>query len=104
MSGHKQFGDMHVGTLVDCLAAPDDARDVVACARDVLKADGVDLIISNQSSEAWRHALQACGFLNGPSNLPFLAAPQLAALVQPFDEASRRFHINRGDGDGPIHL
>ena len=104
MSGHKQFGNMHVGTLVDCLAAPDDARDVTACARDVLESDGVDLMVSNQASEAWCRALRECGFLQGPSNLPFFAAPPLAALLQPFEENAKRFHLNRGDGDGPINL
>jgi hypothetical protein len=104
MYGHKQFGNMHVGTLVDCLAEPQDARDVVACARNALQSDGVDLIVSNQCSQAWCHALRDCGFLRGPSNFPFVAAPQLAARLQPFGKASQSFHFNRGDGDGPIHL
>ena len=89
MSGHKHFGDMRVGTLVDCLAKPEDARDVVACARDVLEANGADLIVSNQGSRAWGQALKHCGFLQGPSNLPFLASPKLAALLEPFAETPR---------------
>jgi hypothetical protein len=104
MSGHKQFGDMHVGTLVDCLAAPHDAHDVVACAKNVLESSGVDLIVSNQCSQAWQTALRDCGFLSGPSNFPFLAAPRLAARLQPFQATSAGFHLNRGDGDGPINL
>jgi len=104
MSGHKQFGNMRVGTLVDCLAKPDDTRDVVACARDCLVADGADLLISNQASQAWCKALKECGFLEGPSNFPFLAAPKIAALLDPFKESAKTFHLNRGGGDGPIHL
>jgi hypothetical protein len=104
MSGHRQFGDMRVGTLVDCLAKPDDTRDVVACARDCLINGGADLLISNQAHQAWCHALKDCGFLEGPSNFPFLAAPKLAALLAPFKETAADFHFNRGGGDGPIHL
>ena len=104
MSGHKQFGDMRVGTLVDCLARPADASDVVACARDVLESGSADLIISNQCSQAWCQELRECGFFEGPSNLPFLASPKLAAQLQPLQENAATFHINRGDGDGPIHL
>ncbi|MEN6407982.1 MAG: hypothetical protein ABFC77_16125 [Thermoguttaceae bacterium] len=104
MAGHKQFGDMRVGTLVDCLARPDDAGDVVACARDVLESGGADLLISSQCSLAWGRALRDCGFMEGPSNLPFLASPKLAARLQPLAENAATFHFNRGDGDGPIHL
>jgi hypothetical protein len=104
MSDHKHFGDMRVATLVGSLSKPDDARDVVACARDVLEADDADLIVSSQGSRDWGLALRHCGFLHGPSNLPFLAAPKLAALLEPFAENAKAFHLNRGDGDGPIHL
>ena len=104
MSDHKQFGNMRVGTLVDCLAKPDDARDVVACCRDFLIADGADLLISNQASQAWGTALRECGFLEGPSNFPFVASPKLAAFLEPFQETAKAFHLNRGGGDGPIHL
>jgi hypothetical protein len=104
MSGHSYFGGMRVGTLVDCLAKPEDARDVVACAQAVLETNGADLIVSNQGSRVWGQALSDCGFLSGPSNLPFLAAPKLAALLEPFAKNADSFHLNRGDGDGPINL
>jgi hypothetical protein len=104
MSDHRQFGNMRVGTLVDCFAKPDDARDVTACARDFLVEEGADLLISNQAHQGWSQALKDCGFLEGPSNFPFLAAPKLAALLAPFQETAKGFHLNRGGGDGPIHL
>jgi len=103
-SGHKHFGDMRVGTLVGSLSKPEDAADVVACARDVLEANGADLIISNQGSRAWGRALKECGFLRGPSNLPFFASPKLAPHLEPFAKNAKTFHLTRGDGDGPIHL
>jgi hypothetical protein len=104
MSGHKQFGDMRVGTIVGTLSMPEDASDVIACALDVLEAEGADLIISNQGSRVWGQALKCSGFLQGPSNFPFFASPKLAAELEPFLENAPMFHLNRGDGDGPIHL
>ncbi len=104
MSGHKFFGRMRVGSLVDCLARPEDAADVAACARGVLEDAGVDLIVSNQAHAAWCGALKRCGFLRGPSNFLFTAAPKLACRLEPFAGKLATFHLNRGDGDGPINL
>jgi len=104
MSGHRYFGQMRVGSLVDCLARPEDAADVAACARQVLEDAGVDLIVSNQSHAAWCRGLKRCGFLSGPSNFLFTAAPKLACRLEPFAEKLAAFHLNRGDGDGPINL
>jgi len=104
MSGHKHFGNMRVGTLVDCLAGPDDARHVVACVREYLEAAGSDLIISNQASLAWCQALRRNGFIRFTSNFPFFSSPALTRRIQPLEENAASFHLNRADGDGPIHL
>jgi hypothetical protein len=104
MSGHSHFGNMRVGTLADCLAAPEDANDVVSCASHVLEAGGTDLMVSNQASLAWCNALRTCGFISGPSNFGFAAAPALAAAISPLENRLDTFHLNRGDGDGPINL
>ncbi|MGE5648168.1 MAG: hypothetical protein ACM336_20515 [Acidobacteriota bacterium] len=100
MRGHKQFGDLRVGTIADCLALPQDAEAVTAAAAGWLSARGVDLIVSNQSHAAWGRALERSGFLRGPSNYVFAASRKLAEALGGFEE----MHINRGDGDGPIHL
>jgi hypothetical protein len=98
MHDHKQFGDMRVGTIVDGLGDP----AVIRAATGLLEARGVDLIISNQLHRDWSAALLDAGFRRGPSNYLFAASPALAALAaNPSDDA---IHINRGDGDGPIHL
>jgi len=104
MTNHKQFGGMQVGTLVDCLASPADAADVVACAAQVLEHGGADILVSNQSSETWCQALCASGFLAGPSNFGLTASPALAKQIGPIRDRMPTFHLNRGDGDGPIHL
>lgn len=104
MTGHKQFGNLRVGTIVDGLADPDDAPLVVAAAARELEHRGVDLIVSNQTHKAWGQGLRSAGFLTGPSNFIFSASKQLVASLAPFGERVTESHINRGDGDGPMHL
>jgi hypothetical protein len=104
MRDHKYFGDLRVGSIVDCFADPGDAAIIAAQALADLKARGVDLIVSNQSNKAWGAGLRTAGFLQGPSNFLFAASPQLAARLDPFEAHQGEMHFNRGDGDGPIHL
>jgi hypothetical protein len=104
MEGNKYFGDMKVGTLVDCLARPEDAADVITAARLELEAQGADLIVSNQASRKWCCGLRRNGFFEGTSNFPFLASKPVAGLLDPLEAFAPDFHLNRGDGDGPINL
>lgn len=98
MQHDQYFGDLRVGTIVDCLAKPEDAATVIRAARIYLERRGVDLIISNQSHPAWIAALRADWFFSGPTNFLLGASPALCAL------GVADWHINRGDGDGPVHL
>ena len=100
MQAHKQFGDMRVATIVDGVADPADAGIVIAAAARELERRGVDLIITNQMHLDWAPA----GFMEGPSNYIFSASKKLSELLAPFETNVKRGHINRGDGDGPIHL
>jgi hypothetical protein len=102
MRGHKQFGDLRVGSIVDALAPPEEAVAVVRTAAKVLEQRGVDLIISNQLHRAWSHALAESGFRQGPTNFLLALSPALAARIEGL--ADHGIHINRSDGDGPIHL
>jgi hypothetical protein len=104
MKEHKQFGGLRVGTIADCLALPEDAEAVIAASAACLSGRRVDLIVSNQSHTAWCAALERCGFLCGPSNYVYAASKKLAEALDPFDVNRNEIHINRGDGDGPIHL
>jgi hypothetical protein len=124
MQHHKQFGDMRVGTIVDCLAPPESAAAVIRAATSVLEQRGVDLIVSNQLHAAWSRALVESGFREGPSNFLLALSPAFAQGAGGCLDRSRpggytvaapmacaaggakhdQFHINRGDGDGPIHL
>jgi hypothetical protein len=102
MRGHKQFGEMRVGSIVDCLATPGAAGGVIGAATGMLEKRGVDLIVSNQLHHAWSSALEKAGFRKGPSNFLLALSPALAAVAG--DAPDHDLHFNRGDGDGPIHL
>jgi hypothetical protein len=78
MQGHKQFGDMRVGTIVDCLAPQESAGAVIRAAAGLLEQRGVDLIVSNQLHGAWCTALVESGFRMGPSNFLLALSPALA--------------------------
>jgi hypothetical protein len=104
MKNHRQFGDMRVGSVVDCLALPGEERAVVALSTRHLAHAGVDLIVSNQLHDSWVRAFRCQGYLEAPSNFIFFSSPRLTEKVAPFETSRRRIHMTRGDGDGPIHL
>ena len=102
--GHRQFGAMRVGSLVDGLALPEDIPAVVTGSSHFLRERGVDLLVSNQSHEGWIAAFKQSGFLSGPTNFILALSPALVRMLEPLDQTRPTFHINRGDGDGPINL
>ena len=104
MKDSNHFGNMKVGTLVDGFCDPAETATVVDCARRELETRGADLIVSNQTHQTWCDGLRAAGFLTGPTNFHFAASPQLAKEFAPLANSLSTFHINRGDGDGPVHL
>ncbi len=101
---HKQFGSMRLGSIADCLAAPEDAALVVRAAVAELRKRGADVVVTNQNHSAWNAALKSAGFLSGPSNFVWAISPGLKARLEPLAETLPHAHINRGDGDGPINL
>lgn len=104
MKNNKYFGDLRVGSIADCLAAPEDAPAVVQMATQALENRGVDLLISNHSHAVWGQAFRSAGFLQGPSNFIFAASPNLSEKLQPFAAHCTKIYLNRGDGDGPVNL
>jgi hypothetical protein len=95
-----KYGNMRVGSVVDCFALPENHFAVVRCATQALERDGFDLILSNQSHQAWGAAFKAAGYPPGPSNFLFAASKKLAELLGPFEEVRPRMHLTRADGDG----
>ena len=104
MRDHNHFGNLRVGSIVDCLALPEQASGVVRAATRILEARGVDLIVSNQSHAAWCAALQSAGFLPGPSNFRFAASRELAKKLDPFPTTFGHIHLNWADSDRPVRL
>ena len=82
LHGHRHFGNMRLGSIVDCFAEPENAASVIEQARSVLVRQGVDLIVSNQSHSAWCAALKACGFISGPSNFIFASSKALTRKIE----------------------
>jgi len=104
MSDHHYFGNMRVGSIIDCLSINNKAADVFAVTEKYFKRNNVDLIISNQSHSEYQSAFIENGFLKGPSNLIFATSRQLTKALGLNDGTLVNVHINRGDGDGPMHL
>lgn len=96
----SKYGDLRVGSVVDCFALPGEMLSVVRGATKTLEQQGFDLILSNQSHQAWSEAFKAAGYLAGPSNFIFAASKKLAELLSPFEEVHPRMHLTRADGDG----
>ena len=95
-----KYGSMRVGSVVDCFALPGELFSVVRCATLTLEQQGFDLLLSNQSHQAWGAAFKAAGYLRGPSNFIFAASKKLTELLAPFEEVRPRMHLTRADGDG----
>jgi hypothetical protein len=104
LRNHKQFGNMRLGSIVDCLSLPDEEFNTIDPVWRYLYNRDVDLVVSNQANSRWCEALARCGFLRGPSNFALSLSPELEELVGPVAETMKRMHFNRSDGDGPVHL
>lgn len=104
MTRNRHFGDMRVGSIVDCFSAPADAHAVISVADAFLTQRGVDIVVSNQLHPQWCQALEAAGYEAGPSNFLFYYSEELAERLDSSEKWTERIHINRGDGEGPGQL
>ena len=104
MEGDDRFGSLRVGSLVDCLAAPEDAVAVVAAAFRFLRDRGVDLVVSNQAHPSWIDAFAANGFVIVKDRRVFAASPALQAALEPWPQTSQGLHLTNMDGHGPMAL
>lgn len=104
MRSHPHFGDLQVGTVLDCLALPGYRDAVARAATRQLEDDGVDLLVTNQAHHAWVDAFRRAGFLTGPSNYVLAMSKQLTDLLEPLAQREHQIHITRGDADGRNQL
>ena len=104
MNGHNYFGNMRVGSLVDCLALPGMEDEVVFAAVRHLKRQQAEIIVTNLSHHRWRAAAESQGLCPATSNFIFAASKPVAAMIEAVDGKMERIHMNRGDGSGPENL
>jgi hypothetical protein len=104
MRSSKYFGNLRVGSIVDCFAEPENARAVIQAAAACLDERGVDLVACNHAHGAWTDALSGSGFLRGPSNFIYGASKPLRELTTSVAVARGEPYLMRGDGDGPVNL
>jgi hypothetical protein len=95
-----KYGNMRVGSLVDCWGVVGEELAIVRSATHTLREQGFDLILTNQSHVRWCAALQANGYLSGPSNFIYAASKKLIEHLSPFAPVRPLMHFNRADGDG----
>ena len=91
------FGDLRVGIISDAFADPDRAAVVLGAGVRRLAADGVDLVVTNQTHPAWCAAIRKLGFWPGPSTLAFSWSPSAGESIGD----PHGVHMTRSDGDGP---
>ena len=96
----RKFGDMRVGSVVDCWALPENRGATVRAAVQALERRGVDLIVTNQAHHLWCRAFATSGFLKGPSTFVMALSKKLTELLQPLQKDQPLLHITRADGDG----
>ena len=104
LNNHKQFGYMHLGSIVDCLSLKGYERIIINKTSEMLKKKGVDLIASNQSHIFWKKAFEMNSFISGPSNFIFASSKALSEKLMSNIKLKDHIHLTRGDGDGPINL
>jgi hypothetical protein len=104
MKGEHRFGDLWVGSIVDCLAEPADAGEVVAAATGFLTQRGVDIVVSNQAHPGWAQGFAQNGYAVLADKRLFAASPALQAALEPLAEVSQGLHLTNMDGHGPMAL
>lgn len=104
MKGDPRFGELRLGSVIDCLAAPENCFAVIEAAKKYLCDRGVDLIISNQTHSAWILGFESNGFLR-IANMRFMAcSPALSDALSPHETTLKGMHLTNLDGHGPHQM
>ena len=104
LDNHKQFGNMKLGSIVDCLSLKGYETSIIRKTSQILKQKGADLIVSKQSLIFWKNAFKMNSFIHGPSNYIYALSKILSDKLMSDKKLKDYIHLTRGDGDGPIHL
>ena len=100
LNNHKQFGNMQLGSIIDCLSLKNYEFEIINKTTEILKEKGSNLIVSNQTHIFWQNAFKKNIFIRGISNFIFASSKSLSNKIK----TNKFMHITRGDGDGPINL
>lgn len=104
MNHDLNFGDLVVGTVLDGLALEGHLPALIALTRDALTGMGAEVIVMNQTHCHWRTELRRLGFFNSATNYLLALSKALVTELGPDGSVLERIHVNRGDGDGRLHL
>jgi hypothetical protein len=104
MSNHKYFGNLRVGTILDCVAPLDELEACIAMTTNGLGHEGADLVVTNQSHAQLVQAFRKNGFLSARSNYILALTKQFTEVIFKPPAGKDRMHFTRGDSDGRIHL
>ena len=83
MNDEPRFGDLHLGNITDCFAAPDDAADVIAAAMDHLQKTPAEMVYANMSHPAWIEAMAANGCVLIPNRTDVRDRAAAGVVPQP---------------------
>lgn len=104
LESHRHFGNLRVGSVLDCMADPDSMVLTAALTDREMASRDADFVLVNHSHTAWLRAYRVAGFLNGPSNYLLAMSKKLTEIVHTVPHGDDCVHVTRGDGDGRIHL
>jgi hypothetical protein len=104
MNNHKYFGNLRVGTILDCVAPLDELKACIAMTTNSLGHEGADLVVTNQSHAQLVQAFRQNGFLSARSNYILALSKQFTEMILKQATGKDRMHFTRGDSDGRIHL
>ena len=77
LNNHKQFGNMQLGSVIDCLSLKNYEVEIIDKTIEILKKKGSNLIVSNQSHIFWQNAFKKNIFIKGISNFIFASSKSL---------------------------
>jgi hypothetical protein len=101
MKVNKRFGSMRLGTIIDFLAAPEDAQCVISAALAFLEKRDVDMVCAHLSNPHWIQGFADNGFVVSPRRRFFAVSKALEKKLEPMKEALSGIHLTLLDGDGP---
>ncbi len=100
----KFLGELKVGLIVDCFGSIADSPAIVNAATAALKAEKVDVILTNQSHAGWVGAFRSKGYLTYQSQYPLMVSKAVSKQVGDLESVLPHSHWTRADGDGVHYI